>query len=153
VASMHVYEVRPRKDKRGVDLISDALPFVRLWYDELNAASNTIGYAKFWSRSDGAMTPLAHRSASYFLGCRRGLVIARVLRLPRFGSLASLIFGWDGTTRTGQDACRTTCSAMLPVDTCFKPLSPCVDVMIRLTSLFAANEQISRTGLPIVIAV
>ena len=24
---MHVYEVRPRKDKRGVDLISDALPF------------------------------------------------------------------------------------------------------------------------------
>ena len=30
---MHFYEVRPRKDKRGVDLISDALPFGRLWYD------------------------------------------------------------------------------------------------------------------------
>ena len=29
---MHVYEVRPRKDKRGVDLISDALPFGRLWW-------------------------------------------------------------------------------------------------------------------------
>ena len=28
---IHVYEVRPRKDKRGVDLISDALPFGRLW--------------------------------------------------------------------------------------------------------------------------
>jgi hypothetical protein len=27
---MHVYEIRPRKDKRGVDLISDALPFGRL---------------------------------------------------------------------------------------------------------------------------
>ena len=26
---MHVYEVRPRKDHRGVDLISDALPFGR----------------------------------------------------------------------------------------------------------------------------
>jgi len=25
----HVYEVRPRKDNRGVDLISDALPFGR----------------------------------------------------------------------------------------------------------------------------
>ena len=24
---MHVYEVRPRKDKRGVDLVSDVLPF------------------------------------------------------------------------------------------------------------------------------
>ena len=31
---MHVYEVRPRKDKRGVDLISDALPFGRLWYGD-----------------------------------------------------------------------------------------------------------------------
>ncbi len=29
---MHVYEVRPRKDKRGVNLISDALPVGRLWY-------------------------------------------------------------------------------------------------------------------------
>jgi hypothetical protein len=28
---MHTYEVRPRKDHRGVDLISDALPFGRLW--------------------------------------------------------------------------------------------------------------------------
>jgi hypothetical protein len=31
-STMHVYEVRPRKDHRGVDLISDALPFGRLWY-------------------------------------------------------------------------------------------------------------------------
>ena len=30
--SMHVYEVRPRKDKRGVDLISDAQLFGCLWY-------------------------------------------------------------------------------------------------------------------------
>jgi hypothetical protein len=28
---MHAYEIRPRKDHRGVDLISDALPFGRLW--------------------------------------------------------------------------------------------------------------------------
>jgi len=28
---MHVYELRPRSKKRGVDLISDALPFGRLW--------------------------------------------------------------------------------------------------------------------------
>ena len=27
---MHVYEVRPRKDHRGFDLISDVLPFGRL---------------------------------------------------------------------------------------------------------------------------
>ena len=46
--SMHVYEVRPRKDHRGVDLISDALPFGRLWYLEV---SDAIEYAKFRSRS------------------------------------------------------------------------------------------------------
>jgi hypothetical protein len=28
-STIHVYEVRPRQDKRGVDLISDALPFGR----------------------------------------------------------------------------------------------------------------------------
>jgi hypothetical protein len=37
----HIYEVRPRPDKRGFDLISDALPFGRLWYGEPNAISNT----------------------------------------------------------------------------------------------------------------
>jgi hypothetical protein len=51
----HVYEVRPRKDRRGVDLISDVLPFGRLWYGEPNAISNATGYAKFRSRSDDAV--------------------------------------------------------------------------------------------------
>jgi hypothetical protein len=53
--SMHVYEVRPRKDKRGVDLISDALPFGRLWYAEPNAVGNAIGYAMHSSRSHDAV--------------------------------------------------------------------------------------------------
>jgi len=46
-SSQHVYEVRPRKDKRGVDLISDALPFGRLRYGEPNAVSNAVDDAKF----------------------------------------------------------------------------------------------------------
>src|SRR5437773_12444589 len=50
-SSQHVYEVRPRKDHRGVDLISDALPFGRVWYGEPNAVANAISYAKFYSRS------------------------------------------------------------------------------------------------------
>jgi len=52
--SGRVYEVRPRKDHRGVDLISDALPFSRLWYGEPNALSNAVGYAKHRSRSHDA---------------------------------------------------------------------------------------------------
>jgi hypothetical protein len=38
-----------------VDLISDALPFGRLWYGEPNAISTAIGYAKFRSRSHRAV--------------------------------------------------------------------------------------------------
>ena len=52
---IHVYEVRPRKDKRGVDLISDALPFGRLWYEGPNADANAIGYAMHFSRSHDAV--------------------------------------------------------------------------------------------------
>ena len=37
----HVYKVPPRKDHRGVDLISDALPFSRLWYGEPNESRRT----------------------------------------------------------------------------------------------------------------
>ncbi len=49
---MHVYEVPPAQDKRGVDLISDALPFGRLWYTK---ASNAFDYAQFYSRSHDAV--------------------------------------------------------------------------------------------------
>jgi len=40
ISSQHVYEVRQRKDHRGVDLISNALPSGRLWYGEPDAVSS-----------------------------------------------------------------------------------------------------------------
>jgi hypothetical protein len=52
---VHTYEVRPRKHHRGVDLISDALPFARLGYAEPSAVGNAIDYAKFFSRSHDAV--------------------------------------------------------------------------------------------------
>jgi len=52
VHSIHVYQVRPRKDNRGVDLISDVLPFGRLWYDK---SDHAIGYAMQCSRSHAAV--------------------------------------------------------------------------------------------------
>jgi hypothetical protein len=45
--SIHVYEVRPRKDKRGIDLISGALPFGQLWYADANPVANAFGYAEW----------------------------------------------------------------------------------------------------------
>ena len=50
--NMHIYEVRPRKDKRGVDLISDVLPYGGLWYLDSRPA---VSYAKFRSRSHDAV--------------------------------------------------------------------------------------------------
>jgi len=52
---VHLYEIRPRKDRRGVELISDALPFGRLWYDGPNAVTNATGYAMHDSRSYNAV--------------------------------------------------------------------------------------------------
>jgi hypothetical protein len=47
-----IYEVRPREDRRGVNLISDELPFGHLLYLEVREA---VDYAKFYSRSRDAM--------------------------------------------------------------------------------------------------
>ena len=65
----HVYEVRPRRDKRGVDLISDVLPFGRLWYDTPN---NAIGYATHSSRSHDAVIRVYDDAALSTL-VRRGI--------------------------------------------------------------------------------
>jgi len=49
---LHTYEVRPREDHHGVNLISDVLPFGRLLYLEVREA---VDYAKFYSRLHDAM--------------------------------------------------------------------------------------------------
>jgi hypothetical protein len=53
-SSQHVYEVRPRKGYRGVDLISDALPFGRLWYGEPDPSGTPLETRSFQSAH---MTP------------------------------------------------------------------------------------------------
>jgi hypothetical protein len=74
--SQHVYEIRPHKDRRGVDLISDALPFGRLWHGKPDAISNAIGYAKFYSRSHNTvLVPIGYGHYSL-------MFILTLLRLP-----------------------------------------------------------------------
>ena len=50
-----VYEIRPRADKHGVDLISDALPYSPLWYRGPNAITDAVGHVKFYSGSHDAV--------------------------------------------------------------------------------------------------
>ena len=49
--SIHVYEIRPRADKHGFDLSSDALRYSPLWYRGSNAIVDAVGYAKSYSRT------------------------------------------------------------------------------------------------------
>src|SRR5437773_4352950 len=50
-----IYEIRPRVDGNGCNLISDVLRFGRLWFAGPSAISNAIKFAKFYSRSHDAV--------------------------------------------------------------------------------------------------
>jgi hypothetical protein len=52
----HVYEIRPRKDDCGVNLISDVLPLrCAVLSGGPDAINNAIDYAKLYSRSHDAV--------------------------------------------------------------------------------------------------
>jgi hypothetical protein len=51
----HIYEVRPRKDRRGFDLIADCLPLGVLWFEGPEAIGDAVNYARFFSRSHPAI--------------------------------------------------------------------------------------------------
>jgi hypothetical protein len=52
----HVYEIRPRKDDCGVNLISDVLPVrCAVLSGGPDAINNAIDYAKLYSRSHDAV--------------------------------------------------------------------------------------------------
>jgi len=53
--SIYIYQICPRADKRGFDLISDALPYSPLWYRGPEAIRDAIDYAKFFNRSHDAV--------------------------------------------------------------------------------------------------
>jgi hypothetical protein len=50
-----VYEIRPRKDRNGFDLISDRLRRGPIWYAGPDAVRNAVVFAKYRSRSRWAI--------------------------------------------------------------------------------------------------
>jgi hypothetical protein len=46
-----VYEIRPRKDRDGFDLIGDRLRLGPIWYAGPDAVRYAVAYAKYFSRS------------------------------------------------------------------------------------------------------
>ena len=53
--SVDIYEIRPRADKHGFDLSSDALRYSPLWYHGSNPIVDAIHYAESYSRSHPAV--------------------------------------------------------------------------------------------------
>ena len=51
------YEIRPREDQDGFDLIGDRLPYGPIWYTGPDAVRNAVAYAKYrlWSLSHEAI--------------------------------------------------------------------------------------------------
>jgi len=54
-SSQHVYEIRPRKDRRGIDLIGERLPLGVLWFERPDAIEDAVNYAKTFSYSHPAI--------------------------------------------------------------------------------------------------
>ena len=46
-----VYEIRPRKDRDGVELISELFRYGPIWYAGPDAVRNAVAYAKYCSLS------------------------------------------------------------------------------------------------------
>jgi hypothetical protein len=40
--SQHLYEIRPRKDRRGIDLIGERLPLGVLWFEGPDAIEDAV---------------------------------------------------------------------------------------------------------------
>jgi hypothetical protein len=48
-SSQHVYEIRPRKDRRGIDVIGERLPLGVLWFEGPDAIKDAVNYARSFS--------------------------------------------------------------------------------------------------------
>ena len=87
---LHAYEIRPRKDHRGVDLISDALPFGGLWYGEAGRESSFIcgrlglygGGGNCGPAGAGILGRIVIADPSAFVGVFSAIWLTRGSRLP-----------------------------------------------------------------------
>jgi hypothetical protein len=77
------YEIRPRKDRRGIDLIGERLPLGVLWFEGPDAIENAVNYARSFSYPHPAIIRVLNES----------------------GTLA-VIFGTNGISRESKTCCK-----------------------------------------------
>jgi hypothetical protein len=54
-SSQHVYEIRRRKDRRGIDLIGERLPLGMLWFEGYDVIEDAVSYARSFSYPNPAI--------------------------------------------------------------------------------------------------
>ena len=64
-SSQHVYEIRPRKDGRGLDLISERLPLGVLWFEGADAIGDAFNYARAFSYPHPAIIRVLNESRTF----------------------------------------------------------------------------------------
>jgi hypothetical protein len=62
--SQHLYEVRPRKDRRGIDLIGERLPLGVLWFEGPDAIEDAVNYARSFSHPHPAIVRVLDESGT-----------------------------------------------------------------------------------------
>jgi len=64
-SSQHVYEIRPRKDRRGLDLISERLPLGVLWFEGADAIEDAVNYARAFSYPRPAIIRVLNETGTF----------------------------------------------------------------------------------------
>src|SRR5262249_19042158 len=60
----HVYEIRARKDRRGIDLIGERLPLGVLWFKSPDAIEDAVNYAGSFSYPHPAIIRVLNESGT-----------------------------------------------------------------------------------------
>ena len=64
-SSPHVYEIRPSKDRRGIDLIGERLPLGVLWFEGPHAIEDAVNYARSFSYQHPATIRVLNQSGTF----------------------------------------------------------------------------------------
>jgi len=87
-SSQHVYEIRARKDRRGIDLIGERLPLGVFWFEGPDAIDNAVNYARSVSYPHPAIIRVLNESGD--------ALDDRLEQKTPFPKLASAVFVKNG---------------------------------------------------------
>jgi len=96
-SSQHVYEIRPRKDRRGLDLISERLPLGVLSFEGRDAIEDAANYARSFSYSHPVIIRVFDESGTFAVTLESTDDCSRAVNIS--ARLARHLFSIEGRCR------------------------------------------------------